>query len=109
MSGIELADPAEVVFLGTETKRHGFVVSVKEDGERLVANAVALIVCLVDLVAGQDHAEAGYMACLPVEIGHFCAVRLDPVEILDPSAMNRAALEKSTSTEDRVALAQPGQ
>ena len=27
-----------------------------------------MIVCLVDLVAGQDHAEAGYVDCLPVEI-----------------------------------------
>ena len=67
-SGVVLADPAEVVFLGTETKRHDFVMRVKEDGERLVADAVALIVCLVDLVAGQDHAEAGYVDCLPVEI-----------------------------------------
>jgi hypothetical protein len=80
--------------------------SVEKDGERIANNPLAMFINFGDLIARQHHAEAPRISHVPIAVSHFCAVGLEPVEVFGLRAMNRPALKKIASAEDRLRFAQ---
>src|SRR4029450_12875408 len=82
------------------------VMSVEKDGERIANNPLAMFINFGDLIARQHNAEAPRISHVPIDVSHFCTVGLEPVEVFDLRAMNRATLKKMATAEDRLRFAQ---
>src|SRR4029450_3747501 len=79
--------------------------SVEKDGERIANNPLAMFINFGDLIARQHHAEAPRISDVPIGVSHFCAVGLEPVEVLDFLAVNRATLKKVPPAKGGLCLA----
>src|SRR5690348_3069177 len=105
-SGVKNGRPAKIPPACAEAEIDGFVVSIEKQGKAVAGDALTPVADFSDLLAGQAHAEAMSATLIPVGVGHLRAVRLEPVDILDPGAVNRAALEEMFAPKYRLSLAQ---
>src|SRR4030095_9910724 len=102
---VEDALPAQLQLPRAEAKLDRLVVGVEKEGEGVTNDPFPLFVRLADLVPKQAHAENAGVTSIPIRVGHFGSVGLDPVNVLDVRAMNRPPLEKTAPAKNRLGLA----
>jgi hypothetical protein len=81
-------------------------VSVEKDGEGIADDSLAMISNLGNLITDRTHAKTPCKARRPIPIGHLGPIGLEPVEVFDFRAVNRATLKKMAPAEDRLRFAQ---
>src|SRR6185369_14967659 len=84
----------------------GFVMGIEEDVEAVVDDALAARIGVGQRLAVEIDADAASEAVVPVVAGHLLAVRLEPADVADAGAVQRAPHEPAPALEDRVLAAE---
>src|SRR5688572_13887322 len=87
-------------------KRDRIMMGIQEQEERVVHDDVAAGVFFFNRVSGQDKADRPHMSLPPVGLIHFLAVRMEPYDILDLTAMDLPPLKEAASSKHGMGLSE---